>query len=101
MRLAFLGSGAAFSQERYNGAVVASHPAAALVGLDVLRSGGNAVDAGVATGVAMTLACVFSDLVPGHAQEGIRANISELYTQVPWRHIGPEGNRVIAVEFYL
>jgi photosystem II stability/assembly factor-like uncharacterized protein len=33
----------------------------------------------------------------GHAQEGGRTNISGLYSQLPWRHIGPEGNRVIAV----
>src|SRR5439155_9685759 len=50
-----------------------------------------------ATCVAMTLACVASILVPGHAQEVSRANISESYSQLPWRYIGPEGNRVIAV----
>src|SRR5437667_9455265 len=31
------------------------------------------------------------------AQERSRANISGLYSQLPWRYIGPEGNRVIAV----
>jgi photosystem II stability/assembly factor-like uncharacterized protein len=50
-----------------------------------------------ATCVAMTLACVACYLVPGHAQEGSRADIGGLYSQLPWRYIGPEGNRVIAV----
>ena len=49
----------------------------------------------VATGVAVTLASVAICLVPGHAQE--RANSDSLYRQLPWRFIGPEGNRVIGV----
>jgi photosystem II stability/assembly factor-like uncharacterized protein len=48
-----------------------------------------------ATGVAVTLAAVAIYLVPGHAQE--RANSDSLYRQLPWRFIGPEGNRVIGV----
>ena len=47
--------------------------------------------------MAVTLACVALAMLPGHAQEGSRANTSGLYSQLPWRHIGPEGNRVIAV----
>ena len=39
-----------------NGMVVASHPAAAMAGLDVLRKGGNAIDAGVAVGLALVIA---------------------------------------------
>src|SRR5262245_35073217 len=38
-----------------NGMVVASHPAAAMAGLDILRRGGNAIDAGVAVGLALNV----------------------------------------------
>ena len=48
--------------------------------------------------VAVTLACVAYYLSPGHAQEGReRATQRRCTSQLPWRHIGPEGNRVIAV----
>ena len=36
-----------------NGVVVACHPSAAMAGLDILRRGGNAIDAGVAVGLAL------------------------------------------------
>jgi photosystem II stability/assembly factor-like uncharacterized protein len=49
------------------------------------------------TGVAVTLALVAIDLVPGGAQEGSHTKIDGLYSQLPWRFIGPEGNRVLAV----
>lgn len=51
-----------------NGMVVASHPSAAMAGLDVLRSGGNAIDAGVAVGLALNVVhvddCSFLGVAP-------------------------------------
>lgn len=51
-----------------NGLVVASHPAAAMAGYEVLRRGGNAVDAGVATGLALNVLhsheCSFLGVAP-------------------------------------
>ncbi len=51
-----------------NGMVAASHPAAAMAGLDVLRNGGNAIDAGVAVGLALNVVhvddCSFLGVAP-------------------------------------
>ena len=51
-----------------NGMVVASHPAAAMAGLDILRKGGNAIDAGVAVGLAVNVVhvddCSFLGVAP-------------------------------------
>ena len=38
-----------------NGMVTASHPSAAMAGLEVLKHGGNAIDAGVAVGLALNV----------------------------------------------
>lgn len=50
------------------GAVVASHPAAAQAGLAILQKGGNAIDAGVATGLALNVVhaheCNFLGVAP-------------------------------------
>ncbi|MGQ4807421.1 Glutathione hydrolase proenzyme [Candidatus Entotheonellaceae bacterium PAL068K] len=51
-----------------HGMVVASHPSAAMIGLDILRRGGNAIDAGVAVGLALNVVhsheCNFLGVAP-------------------------------------
>ena len=51
-----------------NGVVVSSHPSSAMAGLDMLRRGGNAIDAGVAAGLALNVVhvhdCGFLGVAP-------------------------------------
>jgi gamma-glutamyltranspeptidase / glutathione hydrolase len=51
-----------------HGVVVSSHPSAAMIGLDILRQGGNAIDAGVAVGLALNVVhaheCNFLGVAP-------------------------------------
>ena len=51
-----------------HGLVVASHPSAAMIGLDILKRGGNAIDAGVAVGLALNVVhaheCNFLGVAP-------------------------------------
>ncbi len=57
--------GRATTASGVQGVVVASHPLAAEIGLDVLKSGGNAVDAAVATGLALGVVDQFNSGVGG------------------------------------
>ncbi|MCX6550304.1 MAG: sialidase [Acidobacteria bacterium] len=50
-----------------------------------------------ATRVTVILALAAAYAAPGFAQQNTRASVDGLYSQLPWRFIGPEGNRVSAV----
>jgi gamma-glutamyltranspeptidase/glutathione hydrolase len=53
------------SVESSNGMVVAGHPEAARIGADILASGGNALDAAVATGFALSVAELYGSGIGG------------------------------------
>ena len=51
-----------------HGAVATAHPIAAQVGVDVLKSGGNAVDAAIATGFCLNVIEPWNSSIAGHGQ---------------------------------
>jgi gamma-glutamyltranspeptidase/glutathione hydrolase len=62
------------------GVVVASHPIAAEIGLDVLKSGGNAVDAAVAVGLALGVVDQFNSGIGGGGFIVVRTADGSVYT---------------------
>ena len=63
-----------------HGAVATAHPIAAQVGVDILKSGGNAVDAAIATGFTLNVVEPWNSSVAGHGQMIV--------------HLAAEGRRV-------
>ena len=72
-----------------HGAVATAHPVAAQVGVDVLKSGGNAVDAAVATGFCLNVIEPWSSSIAGHGQMIVHMTTERRSVAVDYGHRAP------------
>ena len=72
-----------------HGAVATAHPIAAQVGVDVLKSGGNAVDAAVATGFCLNVVEPASSSIAGHGQMVVHMSGEGRTTVIDYGHRAP------------
>ena len=73
-----------------NGMVVSSHPLASQVGTDIMRRGGNAVDAAVAVGFALTVVHARAGNIGGGGFMVIRSSRGDVVT-IDYREVAPAG----------
>ena len=73
-----------------HGAVATAHPIAAQVGVDVLKSGGNAVDAAVATGFCLNVIEPWNSSVAGHGQMIVHMAGEGRSASVDYGHRAPQ-----------
>ena len=72
-----------------HGAVATAHPIAAEVGVDVLKSGGNAVDAAIATGFCLNVIEPWNSSIAGHGQMIVHVNGERRSVAVDYGHRAP------------
>ena len=72
-----------------HGAVATAHPIAAEVGVDVLKSGGNAVDAAIATGFCLNVIEPWNSSVAGHGQMIVHMTTDRHSAAVDYGHRAP------------
>ena len=72
-----------------HGAVATAHPIAAQVGVDVLKSGGNAVDAAVATGFCLNVIEPWNSSIAGHGQMIVHMTGKRRSVAVDYGHRAP------------
>ena len=71
------------------GAVATAHPIAAQVGVDVLKSGGNAVDAAVATGFCLNVVEPWNSSIAGHGQMIVHMTTEGRSVAIDYGHRAP------------
>ncbi|MYB50076.1 MAG: gamma-glutamyltransferase [Dehalococcoidia bacterium] len=76
-----------------HGAVATAHPIAAQVGVDVLKSGGNAVDAAVATGFCLNVIEPWNSSVAGHGQMIVHMTGEGRSVAIDYGHRAPKAAR--------
>ena len=72
-----------------HGAVATAHPIAAQVGVDVLKSGGNAVDAAVATGFCLNVIEPWNSSIAGHGQMIVHMTTERRSIAIDYGHRAP------------
>ena len=73
-----------------HGAVATAHPIAAQVGVDILKSGGNAVDAAVATGFCLNVVEPASSSIAGHGQMIVHIAVEGRSVAIDYGHRAPK-----------
>ena len=71
------------------GAVATAHPIAAQVGVDILKSGGNAVDAAVATGFCLNVVEPWNSSIAGHGQMIVHMTAERRTVAIDYGHRAP------------
>ncbi len=72
-----------------HGAVATAHPIAAQVGVDILESGGNAVDAAIATGFCLAVIEPWSSSIAGHGQMIVHVAAEGRSVAIDYGHRAP------------
>ena len=72
-----------------HGAVATAHPIAAQVGIDILKSGGNAVDAAIATGFCLNVVEPASSSIAGHGQMIVHIAAERRNIAIDYGHRAP------------
>ncbi len=73
-----------------HGAVATAHPIAAQVGIDILKSGGNAVDAAIATGFCLNVVEPASSSIAGHGQMIVHMAAEARSIAIDYGHRAPK-----------
>ena len=72
-----------------HGAVATAHPIAAQVGVNILKNGGNAEDAAIATGFCLNVVEPASSSIAGHGQMIVHMAVEGCSVAIDYGHCAP------------